>query len=140
MRRCTILVLLVAAVIALGVTPAPARAAEGDPGDFCSFSPDYPFGWNFNDACRGHDECLDGVPDSALPDRLDCDDGFLDALLDAPHITLRGVCEESRLCSFLANLYHRAVRTVTLLSAGATDLERPTAGSAAGPGARSLHE
>ncbi|MGE3962008.1 MAG: hypothetical protein AB7F65_10035 [Dehalococcoidia bacterium] len=125
MRRYTILVLLVAAVAALGVTSAPAQAAEGDPGDFCSFSPDYPFGWSFNDACRGHDECLDGVSGSALPDRLDCDDGFLDALLDSPHLTLQGVCAESRFCSFLATLYHRVVRTVTLLSAGSSDLGRP---------------
>lgn len=128
MRRSSILALLLCAIVVGGGTSSgaltgSASAAEGDPDDYCSYSPDFPFGWSFNDACRGHDECLIDLPDAApLPDRLDCDDTFLDLLLDSPHVSLEGVCEESRLCNFLANLYYRVVRTVTLLSGGAIEL------------------
>lgn len=128
MRRSSILALLLCALAVFGGTSTGAltggvSAAEGDPDDYCSFSPDYPFGWSFNDACRGHDECLIDLPDTALlPDRLNCDDTFLDLLLESPHVSLDGVCAESRFCSFLANLYYRVVRVVTLLSGGAIEL------------------
>ena len=131
MRRLSILAALVAVlVVSAGTHAAPARAAEGDPGDFCSYSPDYPFGWNFNGACRGHDECLHELPATALlPDRLHCDDTFFDALLSSPHLSLQGVCEDSAFCHLLANIYHRVVRTVTLLTGGGLDAPAPRASS-----------
>ena len=128
MRRSLILALLVCALVAVGGTASGAtlrttQAAEGDPGDFCSYSPDRPFGWDFNGACEGHDGCLLELPDTALlPDRLGCDDSFFEDLLQAPHLETQRVCGESPFCTFLAALYHRVVRYVTLLSAGAIEL------------------
>ena len=131
MRRLSILAALAAVlVVSAGTWAAPAQAAEGDPGDFCSYSPDYPFGWNFNGACRGHDECLDRLPaDARLPDRLSCDDAFHGALLHASHLSLPGVCEDSAFCRLLATVYYRVVRTVTLLTGGAVDAPAPRASS-----------
>lgn len=127
MRRFFILTLLVSVLVGIGgttATPAtPARAAEGDPGDYCSWSPDFPFGWDFNGACRGHDECLLDLPDTTLlPDRLGCDATFLQDLLHSAHLELGGVCEESRFCNLLANLYYRVVRAVSLVYSGELDL------------------
>ena len=123
MRRSFILALLVSLLVVAGGTKAsPAVAAEGDPGDYCSHSPDYPFGWSFNEACRGHDTCIADLPVTAsLLERLGCDDSFLADLLDAQHRSLDAVCEDSAICSLLAGLYHRVVRTVTMLSWGAVD-------------------
>ena len=118
MRRLSILTLLACLlVVASGTAASVANAAEGDPGDHCSYSPDYPLGWSFNEACRGHDTCLAGLPSVAsLLERLGCDDSFLADLLEAPHRSLDAVCEDSAICSLLAGLYHRVVRTVTLLA------------------------
>lgn len=123
MRRPFILTLLVCLlVVAGGATPSVATAAEGDPGDHCSYSPDYPFGWSFNEACGGHDSCIADLPAAAsLLERLGCDDTFLDDLLGSAHLSLEAACEESTICSLLARLYYRVVRTVTLLSWGAVD-------------------
>src|SRR3546814_19821221 len=66
------------------------------PGDFCFYSPDRPFGWDFNGACEGHDGCLLELPNAALlPDRLGCDDSFFEDLLQAPHLEMQRACEES---------------------------------------------
>lgn len=123
MRRLLILAPLVCLLaLAGGATPSVAVAAEGDPGDHCSYSPDYPLGWSFNGACLGHDTCLAALSATAsLLERLGCDDTFLADLLEAPHRSLDAVCEDSAICSLLAGLYHRVVRTVTLLSWGAVD-------------------
>ncbi len=129
MRRLSILALLVCALAVFGGTPpSVASADEGDPGDFCSYSPDYPFGWSFNEACRGHDTCIAGLPTGVtLLDRLGCDDSLLDDLLAAPHLSLQAACEDSAICSLLARVYYRVVRYVTLVSWGAVEL--PTARS-----------
>ena len=122
MRRLSILTLLLCALVGF-VGTSSATAAEGEAGDFCSHSPDYPFGWSFNDACRGHDECLFDLPSGApLPDRLGCDDAFFTDLLSSPHHAAQEVCQESALCSFLAGVYYRVVSSMTLLSGGAIDL------------------
>jgi len=128
MRRLSTLAFAVCVIVLSGlalsgtVTPSPAGAAEGDPGDFCSFSPDYPFGWSFNEACEGHDSCLDELPTAAsLLDRLGCDDDFFDDLLGSVHLSVDAVCEESTICSLLARIYYRVVRYVTLLTSGAVE-------------------
>ena len=123
MRRPFILALLVCALAVVGGTvPSTAIAAEGDPGDYCSYAPDYPFGWSFNEACRGHDTCIADLPATAsLLERLGCDDAFFDDLLNSAHLSLEAACEESAICSLLARIYYRVVRTVTLLSWGAVD-------------------
>lgn len=121
MRRQIILVLIAATLGVLFGTSSVA-AAEGDPGDYCSYSPDYPFGWNFNDACREHDACLDDLPATAsLEDRLACDEGFLEGLLDASHLSLPVACNESLFCRWLATVYYRVVRYATLFFGGAFD-------------------
>lgn len=123
MRRLSILAFLVCVLaVAGGTAPAVATAAEGDPGDYCSFSPDYPFGWSFNQACEGHDACLDALPAAAsLLDRLGCDDDFFDDLMDSAHLSVEAVCAESTICSFLARIYYRVVRYATLLTSGAVE-------------------
>jgi len=122
MRRSSILVLAVCALVIAGGTaiPVPADAAEGDPDDWCSYSPDYPFGWSFNEACEGHDTCLDDLPmPASLLDRLGCDDEFLEQLLESTHLSIGAVCAESAICRLLATIYYRVVRYVTLLTGGA---------------------
>lgn len=127
MRRTLILALLVLVLAGAGGTlPAGessrARAAEGDPDDFCSHSPDFPFGWSFNEACRGHDECLLDLPDTALlPDRLGCDDSFFDDLLESTHLRIEGACAESRICRVLASLYYQVVRFVSMVALGGVE-------------------
>lgn len=115
MRRLSIVALLVCALAVSAGTTDRASAAEGDPGDYCSYSPDYPFGWSFNAACEVHDTCIDALDAGAtLDERLACDDVFLDAMFAAPHLRVEGRCAESGLCAFLARIYHGVVRWVTL--------------------------
>ncbi len=128
MRRPSILALAVCALVFASGTVllSSASAAEGDHGDFCSFSPDYPFGWSFNEACEGHDSCLDALPGGAsLLDRLGCDDDFLDDLLDSTHLSLQAACDESSICSLLARIYYRVVRYVTVQMWGAVEPALP---------------
>lgn len=127
MRRLFILALLVGAFVVAGGTDAsPASAAEGDSDDYCSHSPDYPFGWSFNEACEGHDSCLFALPSNApVEDRLGCDDLFFDDLLGSAHLDLEAACEESQFCQFLATLYYRVVRWVTLLTHGGGEFPAP---------------
>src|SRR5690606_21961850 len=133
------------ALVVVGGTAAPssAVAAEGDPDDFCSYSPDYPFGWSFNEACEGHDTCIAGLPAGiTLLERLACDDTFFDDLLESSHHGLEGACAQRRVGSLLADPYHSVVRFATLLTWGAIDFplsgpartESPTSGA---PGPRS---
>ncbi|MCK9494138.1 MAG: phospholipase [Dehalococcoidia bacterium] len=141
MRRSSILPLLLCALVVFGGTvfggtvvtgTSTASAAEGDPRDFCSYSPDYPFGWSFNEACEGHDTCIVDLPDAAsLLERLACDDGFFADLLDSSHLGVDRVCEDSPVCSFLARMYYRVVRYVTLLTWGGEDALRDLPGIAA---------
>ena len=134
MRRLTILAALLTLLGGFGVAAPPpsADAREGGPGDYCTQAPDYPLGWQFNDACRGHDECLDALPRAAsLADRLDCDEAFLHDLLEAPHVVAPLACEEHLFCRVMAAVYYRVVRTATVLSGffawspGSTGLPAP---------------
>ncbi|MEX2373203.1 MAG: hypothetical protein WD800_05320 [Dehalococcoidia bacterium] len=115
MRRTSILVLLVALLAApVAVLDAPrAEAKDGDPGDTCSQAPDRPFGWLFTAACGAHDDCVDVVLPEGVAGRLDCDDAFLDALLEAPHEAGAATCRQSVICRILAGVYHRVVRFFT---------------------------
>jgi len=112
----SVLVLLAVTLIS-GARPASeAHAADGDPGDYCSQSPDYPLGWNFNEACRGHDECIDDLRaagDRSIPARLECDDVFLDDLLASPHAVAVGACSQHLVCRVVAQIYYYVVRFVT---------------------------
>ncbi len=119
MRRLSSVTLLLTLLGVLAVTPAGPRgaatAAEGDPDDYCTHAPDRPFGWQFSDACRGHDECLDALDrDTDRRARLACDDTFLEALLEAPSAFSERLCAESVVCRLLARIYHSVVRLVTL--------------------------
>ncbi len=116
MRRISSVALLLAILAALAVTPSSTvQAGEGDPGDYCTQSPDRPLGWLFSDACRGHDECLAAldVPVERA-ERLACDDSFLELLLDARKADGDAICGRSPLCQVLARVYHYVVRMVTL--------------------------
>lgn len=118
MRRVPSLILFATLVALLGgtlvATIGHSEAAEGDPGDYCSQAPDRPLGWQFSEACRGHDECIDALgADVTVPARLDCDDQFLDDLLTAHHAVVAGSCGEQLVCRALAVTYHRVVRFVT---------------------------
>lgn len=118
MRRLSSVALLVAVLGVLAVTPNPSRtsAQEGHPDDYCTQSPDRPLGWLFTDACRGHDECLSPLAGAPVPDRLACDDAFLEDLLEAPSALHEGVCSRSPMCQIIARIYHFVVRLVTLQS------------------------
>jgi hypothetical protein len=123
----SLLLSIAALLIALGGGPA-AFALDGGPDEHCTGAPDYPLGWDFNEACLGHDECIDalGRP-SPVPERLDCDDEFLAAMLDAPRVADEMRCHESALCGFIAHVYYHVVRLVTLMGDGASEVAHPGA-------------
>lgn len=128
MRRPLSLILIVTLLAALGgtllATVGRSEAAEGDPGDYCSQAPDRPLGWLFGGACREHDGCIDALGGGLehadrvaadLPSRVLCDDLFLEALLESPHVALVGdsTCRAHLICRSLATTYYRVVRFVT---------------------------
>ncbi|MDP2327681.1 MAG: hypothetical protein Q8M79_06305 [Dehalococcoidia bacterium] len=122
MRRLSILGISLAVLLASLAAPAlPARAqalALTTPEvDYCTGAPDVFLGWWFNDACRGHDECLAplaGIP--AIPGRLACDRAFLADLLQAPHVLHGGACEDDGVCGRIAFLYFIVVRLASIFT------------------------
>lgn len=115
MRYTSILPVVVALLVLLGVTGSPAGAQEGAPGDFCSYSPDRPLRWHFSPACEQHDGCLDALPTSVtLEDRLRCDDEFQGHLYVTTRDGTPGVCADNAVCRFIADIYYLVVRFLTV--------------------------
>jgi hypothetical protein len=122
MRRLSILGIGIAVLLASVAAPVAPVAAQ-TPGltapavDYCSGAPDVFLGWWFNDACRGHDECLaplSGIPD--VPGRLACDRAFLADLLQAPHVLSGGACAADGVCGRVAFLYFIVVRLASMFT------------------------
>lgn len=137
MRRLSSVALLsaVLGMVVVTAVPSGATAAEGDPDDYCSHSPDRPLGWLFSEACRGHDECLAALINPDRDSRLACDDSFLDELLEAPNAFTGRACGESPLCRLIANVYHFVVRFVSLQFASVAPVALDAEGGAGeGPG------
>lgn len=111
------LALVVALLVTIAATtPAEAQVLRTPEVDYCTASPDVPLGWWFNDACRGHDECL--APLAGVPDpsgRANCDRTFFADLLSAPHILSGGECRRDGACSRLAYIYFAVVRFTSRL-------------------------
>ncbi|GMU40847.1 MAG: hypothetical protein AMXMBFR23_17130 [Chloroflexota bacterium] len=116
MRRLSILGLATVIGWLALAPPARAQALRTPEVDYCTASPDVPLGWWFNDACRGHDECL--APLAGMPDaegRARCDRGFFSDLLAAPHVLSGGECRRDGACARIAYIYFAVVRFTSRL-------------------------
>ncbi len=118
MRRSLLLIvpLLLVSNVLVDAAPAGAQALRTPDVDYCTASPDVPLGWWFNDACRGHDECLAPLAGVADADgRARCDRTFFSDLLAAPHILNGGECRRDAACSRIAFIYFAVVRFTSRL-------------------------
>lgn len=114
--RVGVVAIIAVALLPPAARPSAATAAEGDPGDACSQAPDFPLAWDFNDACRGHDECIEDLGrGSRMLERLECDATFLGDLLEARHPVAPVACGEHLFCRAVAGIYYHVVRYATVL-------------------------